>query len=242
MGQPYFNEPWIKVSMEADAIDLDVDDDTVDEDPVLEEDEGDEAGADAADAELDPTAGLDEDPEVPADDTNVDVVEPEDKDAAAKAAIKEEDPKKPVTPPNKDKGSKGSKDALKQGAQKQHGADGYKEQPSVGLYVSDESLNRFYRRLRLPGVQLNYRPLQSLNVAQEGMQVMINGVVQRYEEEQRERYIAAQKKKRFDDYSLIVIGKDTDPHLYQELEQAPEDQAVVLTDPVDSYDDGVVGV
>lgn len=135
--------------------------------------------------------------------------------------------------------------ALKKAGEKKKTAEsGYVDQPTIAVYLQDKpNVESLFGCIAFEGAMVSYRPWRLGTVSQEGIQVMINGVVQKIEEEQRKKYVEEQRRLRYTDYNLFVVGRDTDPHLYEELEPddaAPELVAAVLADPEGDYDEGFV--
>lgn len=135
--------------------------------------------------------------------------------------------------------------ALKKAGEKKKTANsGYVDQPKVAVYLADTpAVESLLGSVQLEGALVSYQMWRPQTISQEGIQVMINGVVQQIEEEKRKRYVEEQRRLRYTDYNLFVVGRDTDPHLYEELEPddaAPELVAAVLADPEGDYDEGFV--
>lgn len=212
--------------------DVEVDEDAPPEDDVGDDvlDDTDASAGDGAGDEVEPVA---EEPPPPPEDP---VKEAEKEAKKAEKEEKKEDKKDDEAREVK------AVAALTRGkVQKSKTAhSGYVDQPTVAMYLPDkESLESIFESFRVEGAYVSFRPY-GMVTALEGMQEMINGVVQRHEEAVRERHIQEQAELRYHDFSLYGISNsDADEHLYRGLEGG-ESGAAVLLDPEESFAEGTV--
>lgn len=111
----------------------------------------------------------------------------------------------------------------------------YADQPVVAVYVPErDGVANPKTVMHLNGAIVNYRQWDQ-SAAFEGSQQMLAhqlGKVEKLLDQQEEEN---KSEKIYDDYSLFIVGKDTDPQLYKTLGEVPERTAVLLEHPLHEY-------
>jgi hypothetical protein len=119
--------------------------------------------------------------------------------------------------------------------------EGYVDQPTVAIFDPEVDGNNGPTNLDMDGVLTKHKQWLAQNAGMEAMQqILVNGILTGVADIKKQEALAEKAATVYEDYSLFVVGKDTPAHLYEKLENLPEDRGVLLTSPRDQYPEGML--